>query len=353
VTHDIIVIGASAGGVEALRELTRGFRFDLPAAVFVVIHFPATQVSYLPQILSRETGLRVAHAVDGARIERGHIYVAPPNHHLVLHPGHMTLTKGAHENGMRPAIDPLFRTAAATYDKRVVGLLLSGCLDDGTQGMRKVREHGGVTAVQDPQESLFAEMALSAMEVTPIEHVLPVRDLAPLLTRLAREKIPGGEDMPRKREIDVSEMDEEQLRRRAIDGRLTDLTCPHCSGSLWESDNEKLSRFECRVGHAYSPKSLNEEQLRTLESRAWTLLRSIEERRDLSSRLTEQAAGRGLPRAAAHYRRQAALNAERAIALLALIADSRQEAESGAQEKEALREEIRLFEERSQDGLRQ
>jgi len=183
---DIIAIGASAGGVEALTRLVRELPRDLPAAVFVVVHFPAYGQSLLPTILSAQGHLPAAHAVDDETIVRGHVYVAPPDHHLLLEEGRMRCWRGPRENRTRPAIDPLFRTAAQIYGPRVAAVVLSGTLQDGTAGLSLVKQSGGIAIVQDPKEALFPEMPLSAIHRVPVDYVLPVPEIGPLLVRLAQ-----------------------------------------------------------------------------------------------------------------------------------------------------------------------
>jgi len=184
VGRDIVVVGASAGGVEALSELVRGFPPDLDASVFVVLHLPAGGTSMLPKILERAGHLPAAHPRDGARIEHGRIYVAPPDAHLALRPGKVCLPLGPIQNGHRPAIDSLFRSAAEAYGPRVIGVLLTGTLDDGTHGLRSVKRHGGVALVQDPKQALYPGMPQSAIENVRVDQVLPLAELASAITSL-------------------------------------------------------------------------------------------------------------------------------------------------------------------------
>ena len=177
--HDMITIGASAGGVEALTELVRGLPVDLPASVFVSLHVPPHGTSMLPQILSRRGPLPAHHARDGEPIEPGRIYVAPPDLHLLIHQGVVRLSRGPRENGFRPAIDPLFRTAARWHGPRVVGVILSGTLDDGTAGLLAIKERGGFAVVQDPDDALFPGMPRNAMDVVHVDHVLPASEHPP------------------------------------------------------------------------------------------------------------------------------------------------------------------------------
>jgi two-component system, chemotaxis family, protein-glutamate methylesterase/glutaminase len=174
----IVVIGASAGGVEAVSTIVRELPVSLPAAVFVTLHFPATGTSFLPRILARMGRLPVMHPRDGERLERGHIYVAPPACHMMLRRGAIRVARGPRENGMRPAIDPLFRSAAAAYADRVVGVVLTGSLDDGTAGLLAIKRAGGIAIVQDPADALFASMPQSAIEHVSVDHVLPRSEIA-------------------------------------------------------------------------------------------------------------------------------------------------------------------------------
>ncbi len=183
--HDIVVIGASTGGVWPLQELVQRFPADLPAAVFIVVHTSPKFPCYLPQILQNSGKLPVVHAVDGVAIEPGRIYVAPPDRHLLVKPDYMRVVLGPKENGFRPAIDPLFRTAALAYDKRAIGIVLSGLLDDGTGGLIDIKEQGGVAIAQDPKEAFCPMMPQSAIKHAAVDHILPVADIARVLVDLA------------------------------------------------------------------------------------------------------------------------------------------------------------------------
>src|ERR1041385_8392241 len=178
-TRDIIVIGASAGGVQALSKLVAALPGDLAAAVFIVLHIPAELPSFLPGILSRGSLLPVAHALNGEKIERGRVYVAPPDQHLLLEDGHVKLVRGPKENLHRPSIDALFRSAARAASSRVIGVVLTGARDDGTVGMHAIKQRGGITIVQDPGEAPFPSMPLSVMQEIKVDYSLPLREIAP------------------------------------------------------------------------------------------------------------------------------------------------------------------------------
>lgn len=187
--HDIIVIGASAGGVTALAQLARQFSARFPAAVFITLHIPANMPSMLPNILNYAGPLTALHPDDGAEIAAGHIYVAPPDHHLLVMQSHMRVVKGPKENRHRPSIDALFRSAALAYGPRVVGVVLTGSLDDGAAGLLAIQQCGGITVVQDPKDALYPSMPQSALELVDTDYCLPLAEIGPLLTQLAHTRV--------------------------------------------------------------------------------------------------------------------------------------------------------------------
>lgn len=305
--HDLIVVGASAGGVEALTQLAHGLPADLPAAVCVVLHVPPHATSALPNILSRAGPLPVAHATDNEPLRNGRIYIAPPDHHLLIKPGHLRLARGPRENGHRPAVDPLFRTAARWYGPQVVGVVLSGALDDGTAGLAAVKARGGVAVVQDPHDALYDGMPSNALAHVAVDHILPMRDLSALLTRLAAD--PAGPAPPppspkMEQEAEMAELEPEALARPERPGEPAGFGCPDCGGALFELRDGELVRYRCRVGHAWSSDSLMAEQSEALETALWTALRALEERVTLARALLHRAEGRGQKRTAENFRRQ-------------------------------------------------
>jgi two-component system chemotaxis response regulator CheB len=305
--HGIVVVGASAGGVEALAGLTASIPGDLAAAVFVVLHVPSTASSALPDILSRHGSLRAAHARDGEPIERGRIYVAPPDHHLLLRNGHVHLTRGPRENGHRPAIDPLFRSAAREYGPRVIGVVLSGALDDGTAGLLAIKSRGGVGVVQAPFDALYPGMPSSAAEHAEVDHILAVSAMGKLLASLTAEP---AQELATPVPTDMAvEVEMEGLSVEAFEGehpgRPSGFSCPDCNGVLWEIRDAGLQRYRCRVGHAWSPESLLTQQSEALEAALWVALRTLEERAALARRLAEPARQRGHSITASRFEEQA------------------------------------------------
>src|SRR4051812_24852941 len=230
--RDIIVIGASAGGVQALQELMRGLPADFPAAIFVVVHTSPSSPGILPQILDRAGPLPASHADHGQRIRKGRIYVAPPDYHMLLSDGKVLVTKGPKENGFRPAVDALFRTAARSHGPRVVGVVLTGGLDDGTVGLIHIKNEGGIAVAQDPSEAVFPSMPRSAVENVEVDHVVPVAEMPALLMRLASESLSEGATMPRGNgKPDVAEAGKAVLLQEQAAGPPTAFTCPECGGA--------------------------------------------------------------------------------------------------------------------------
>ena len=262
--HDIIVVGASAGGVEALVNLVHEFPADLSASVFVVFHIPAQSPSLLPNILSRAGLVKAVQPVDYQRIERGRIYIAPPDRHLLIEDGFMRVVLGPKENRHRPAIDPLFRSAAVAYGPQVVGVILTGSLDDGTAGLLAIKQRGGVAVVQDPRDAIYPSMPESALAHVKVDHCLPISRIGQLLVQLSHEGVmqeniqPALEDMAR--EVRIAEMETNPLSEHEQVGNPSAYSCPECGGVLWEVDDGELTRFRCRTGHAFSTESMFAEQ---------------------------------------------------------------------------------------------
>lgn len=306
-TRDKIVIGASAGGVEALIELVRQLPEDFPAALFIVLHVSPHGTSVLPTILSRAGKLPAFHPQDGQAIQPGRIYVAPSDSHLLVKRGYVTLTRGPRENGHRPAIDPLFRTAARAYGRRVVGVVLTGMLDDGTAGLLAIKSREGVAIAQDPEDAMYSGMPCSAIDNVDIDYVVRISELAPLLTRLIREEVEDEEGKPVSDEMeyesDIAELDNSALEGRHV-GQPSVFACPECGGTLWEVHDEDLIRFRCRVGHAYSPQTLLAHQSDALEEAFWVALRALEEQAALAHRLAHRAKERGNERVVANFEEQ-------------------------------------------------
>jgi two-component system chemotaxis response regulator CheB len=308
--HDIVVIGASAGGVEALTRLMRDLPPGLPASLFVVCHFPSSALRALPEILSRAGPLLATHAIDGEPFHPGHIYVAPPDFHLLLAEGQrLKLTHGPRENHHRPAVDALFRSAARTYGSRVIGVVLTGALDDGTAGLLAVRAAGGLAVVQDPADAAVAAMPSNAARIAGADYRVALDRLAPLLVELIQQPpaASGGTSMTDAFEKmpDIVNTDMSEQVRNERRGRVAVFTCPECGGSLWQVDEDKLMQFRCHVGHVYLAETLLEDQANALEAALWTAVRIFKERYLLARQLAEREKRRGADDAAARFQEQA------------------------------------------------
>ncbi|BAU09635.1 CheB methylesterase [Leptolyngbya sp. NIES-3755] len=280
VKPDIIVIGASAGGLGAFDTLVPQLPPDFPAAVFIVWHISPDHPSLLPQILARSSALPVAHAINHESIEPGHIYIAPPDHHLLVEPGTVRLTRGPKENRFRPAIDVLFRSAARSYGRRVVGIVLTGSLDDGAAGLYAIKQRGGIAVVQDPIDALHASMPKAALQSVEVDYCVPIDQMAALLVQLVNESIDDQEEslVSNNLEIEVGVAREDNgLERGIINfGEFSPYTCPECHGVLMQLKEGNLIRFRCHTGHAYSLNSLLAEVTESIEETLWDGIRTIE-----------------------------------------------------------------------------
>ena len=312
-THDIIVIGASAGGVQALRTLVEGLPAGLPAAVLIVLHIPAEPPSWLPDILARDSSLPVAHAVNDERILPGRIYIAPSDRHLLIEKNQIKLVHGPKENLHRPSIDALFRSAARWAGSRTIGVILTGARDDGTAGMRAIKTRGGITIVQDPAEAPFPSMPMSVMQDIRVDYSVTLIEIAPLLGRLSRQiaEEERGYPMPENIEIEARIAQQEMEADEMLDsieklGKVSRLTCPDCHGALWEIKDDEILRFRCHVGHAYSAAALSDGQSQMLETALWSAVRALEEQILLARRIVERARKANHTRAAESFEKRAA-----------------------------------------------
>jgi two-component system chemotaxis response regulator CheB len=287
--HEVVVVGASAGGVEALRRLIASVPPEFPGTMFVVLHLPTNAHSFLPKILGRAGALPVHHAVDGQVPARGTVYVAPPDVHLLVKRRGMQLLRGPTENGHRPAIDPLFRSAAEAVGSGVVGIVLSGVLDDGTNGLLAISSHGGLTVAQTPDDALYPSMPQSAIDNVPIDVVAPADEIGRSLSRLMEQRTPENSHAPGNL-ADYTERALEGNGALEMNGRPSRFTCPDCGGSLWDADADEPGKFRCRVGHSWTTLGLLEEQAATLEQALWIALRALSERADLARRMRDHAA---------------------------------------------------------------
>lgn len=290
--RNVVVIGGSAGAIEALLTVVGGLPVGFPAATFVVIHVPAGGVSRLPQILSRAGRLPAAHARHGEEIASGRIYVAPPNQHLLIRRGHVELSRGPLENHSRPAIDPLFRSAARAYGRHTIGVILSGALYDGTAGLLALTARGGAAIVQDPNEATIASMPASALALVRGACVLPAREIAAEIVRLVSAPAAPEEERTVADDGDqIAQTINRDFSEQAADereGELTVYTCPDCGGVMWQAQTGPEGWFRCHVGHAYAPEVLLVQKTEEIEAALWACVRLLREK----ATLTRQTAAR-------------------------------------------------------------
>ena len=309
-THDIVTIGASAGGVQTLGRLLEHLPADLPAAIMMVLHLHPQSPSVLDHLLSRSSKLPVRFARDGDAIEHGQVYIAPRDNHLLVEPGRLRVVRGPRENRHRPAVDPLFRSAAWAYGPRVVGVVLTGTLDDGASGLWAIRSCGGATVVQDPADALHAEMPTSALMTLNVDHCLSLPAIADLLVELAHQPLDGSPTPvppePLGLEVAVAtretHADVEDMRKL---GKPAGFTCPSCHGALWELNEGELAVFRCHIGHAFGPDSLQAAQTEGVEQALESALRALEEQSATARRLGDRFE-QNVPDLAVRYGAQAA-----------------------------------------------
>jgi two-component system chemotaxis response regulator CheB len=292
-----VVIGASAGGLDALFDIVEGLPSTLPVAMLIVVHTRSDADSMLPQILGRRSRLPVVFAEDDAPIQAGRIYVAPPDVHLLVTERGIRLSRGPRENGFRPAIDPLFRSAARRYGPALMGVILSGALDDGTYGLKILKAAGGIAVVQDPDEAMVPSMPSNAMRFVAVDYVLPATDIADLIVRTAGTSVTGEHVMaPSKEPEPQNETDQTDVQEMQQEfGPPSGLTCPDCGGALWEIQDGKLARYRCHVGHQFTSEALDAEQQNAVEGALWSAVRVLEEHADLRRRMARRAEAGQMP----------------------------------------------------------
>jgi two-component system, chemotaxis family, protein-glutamate methylesterase/glutaminase len=301
--RDMVVMAASAGGLQPLREMLRCLPADLPASVHVVLHVPATGGRSLPGILDRAGPLPAASAVDGERIQPGRVYVAPPDRHLLVIKDTIRLSRGPRQNGLRPAADPLFRSAALYAGQRTTAVVLSGTLDDASLGSATVERRGGRVLVQDPAEADYDSMPRGAIAATERAVVGSTRSLAAEVVRLASEALEPRDIPAPDQELtnEIGELLAGNPETNTQTRKYSDLTCPECGGPLYRAHEVGTETYDCLVGHRWSPQSLFEEHSASVERALWLAIRSLEERGRLSARLASSARTRGHPLSAEQF----------------------------------------------------
>lgn len=304
--HDIVVIGTSAGGVEALQQIFKRIPPDTPASFFVVMHVPPHVPSFLSEVLFR-SGRLPAIAVHGPMtFKHGRIYVAPADHHLILDKTRVSVNKGPRENWSRPSIDVLFRSAARSHGPRVIGVVLTGFLDDGSAGLAAIKQEGGITMVQDPEDAVHSDMPRNAMETVDVDHCLPLSRIPDAILDVVAAPAEPRRAGRVTKEVDMeAELAKVQGNGRAMldkIGEPSTFTCPECAGPLWELRDDKLTRFRCQVGHAYSAVSILTAQQDVVERALWVALGAMQSRIALWRRLADRMKSPHLQKIAQFYR---------------------------------------------------
>jgi two-component system chemotaxis response regulator CheB len=305
--RNIIVIGASAGGFEALKILISSFPPDLDASIFIVWHMSPDVRGVLPDVLNKLKSLPAAHGVDGEPVKSGRIYVAPPDHHLLINKEEVRITRGPKENRFRPAVDPLFRSAANSYRERVIGIILSGALDDGTAGLWSIKQHGGLAIVQDPRNAEVPSMPENAIRNLKVDYILPISQMGQIVVQESQMnvshtfQINPEEDKKIKLEVSVAM----QLKDKKYDildhGNLSHFTCPECHGVLTSLTEGGRMRFRCHTGHAFSADSLLASITETIEGSLWNTIRNIQESVLLLNDMGDHFANMNEPKLAAMF----------------------------------------------------
>ncbi|WP_338665965.1 chemotaxis protein CheB [Pararoseomonas sp. SCSIO 73927] len=307
----VIVVGASAGGVPSLQALVAGLPADLDAAVFVVLHIGQYSTSNLARILERHGPLRAAHARDGEEIRRGRIYVASPDHHLLVEGSRVLVKRGPKENRFRPSIDALFRSAAYTHKEMAIGIILSGLLNDGTSGLWSIKRFGGTAIVQDPAEAAVDSMPRAALDEVEVDYVLPAAEIGSLVARLVQEPVSAAVQVPQevseRMETEVALSRAENAFQRGIlrFGERTAFTCPECHGALSMIVEGPISRFRCHTGHGFTADALLSGIAETTEEALWNATRALEEGTMLLDSMAQQLEEAGKPDDAARFRQSA------------------------------------------------
>jgi two-component system chemotaxis response regulator CheB len=317
--RDIIVVGASAGGVAALVDFVKSLPSNLDASIFVVLHTAPYSPSQLPQVLSKAGELNATHAKDGEEIEKGQIYIAPPDHHLILEKGNrIAVRKGPKENRFRPSVDALFRSAAFVYGPRVVGIVFSGLLDDGTSGMWNIKRCGGVTIIQNPEDAQYPSMPKNVLQYVDVDHITTAAQAGAVVTELVGMKAPQRPNLS-KEDLELLKMEVIiAMRDNAFEigildmGKLSTFTCPECHGALVSFEEGQMLRYRCHTGHAYTTNSLLASISIAAEEQLWKAMQNLEATTMLLNQIADHYHAAGKVKIAKQFKQKAEMIAKRA-----------------------------------------
>jgi two-component system, chemotaxis family, protein-glutamate methylesterase/glutaminase len=299
----IVVVGASAGGLNSIIELTAQLNDKIDAAVFIVLHITQiTSPELLVQRFENNSSFSCKLAEDGEKIQRGHIYVAVPDRHLLIKNRTVLVGRGSPENRWRPSIDILFRSAAAAYGGRVIGIILSGMMEDGTAGMLAIKKSGGTLIAQDPEEAEYPDMPQSVLNNMKVDYCVPLDAMGAILLEKSKDGKENFAFAPPEviAEANIAERVAIDIDKVSELGDKSVFSCPDCGGGLWEIKEEDVTRYRCHIGHMYNQKELELRQKQALENTMWIALRMMEERRNLLRKMSEEERGKGWARSADH-----------------------------------------------------
>lgn len=304
----IVVIGASAGGLNALSELVAQLNNQMDIAVFIVLHLSTTGIGdYLVQRLQQFTSLKCKKASGNEKIQTGFIYIAQPNYHLLVKKDVVMLGHGTYENRWRPSIDVLFRSVAVAYSTRAIGIILTGLLDDGRAGMNAIKKCGGLAIVQDPNEAEYPDMPLAVLDNMQVDYCVSLSQMGEIISNVVAPSPPPEIEIPEQIQAEANIAENVSVGVDIVEnlGDHTIYSCPDCGGGLWEIKDGKTSRYRCYIGHSYSEADLSLKQTENIEATLWVALRMMEERRNLLTKLAEDNVKKGFARLSADHRQRA------------------------------------------------
>ena len=300
----IVVIGASAGGLDALMEMVQNLQKGLDVAYCIVLHLSRKGIGdFVVHRLSQVTTIPSQLAVHGTTIEKDTIYIARPNQHLLVKDNKFILGGGPEENRFRPSIDVLFRSAAVAYSSHAIGIILSGMLDDGTSGMWAIKRSGGTCVVQDPNQAEYPDMPMSVINNIEVDYVATLQEIGSIISEITHKKKGKKTSVPKDviAESKIAETTAVRIEDVEKIGDISVFACPDCGGNLWTVKDDVIKRYRCHIGHAYSERDLVVKQAEVASSTLWVALRMMEERKHLLKKMELDAIKKGYKTLSANY----------------------------------------------------